>query len=188
MALKRVYDGSDRSLMKQALVKREDIEEINLGTEIAPREVYIVKKISPVIRRMLIALLRKYKHVFAWSYEDLKAYREDLFQHEIPLNPNAKPFRQKKRPINPTLEPKMQEELAKLRYGGIIKPIRHSTWVSNLVPVRKKNGDIKLCVDFRNLNMASLKDNYPLLSMEAILHKVIGCELLSMMDGFLGYN
>ena len=86
------------------------------------------------------------------------------------------------------MEPKMQEELTKLRDGGIIKPIRHSTWVSNLVPMRKKNGDIRLCVDFRNLNMASLKDNYPLPNMEAILHKVIGCELLYMIDGFSGYN
>lgn len=82
----------------------------------------------------------------------------------------------------------MQEELLKLRDGGIIKPIRHSSWVSNLVPVRKKNGDIRLCVDFRNLNIASLKDNYGLPNMEAMLQQVTSSELMSMMDGFLGYN
>lgn len=82
----------------------------------------------------------------------------------------------------------MQQELTKLREGGIIKPIRHSSWVSNLVPVRKKNGDIRLCVDFRNLNVASLKDNYSSPNMEAMLQRVTGCDLLSMMDGFLGYN
>lgn len=67
---------------------------------------------------------------------------------------------------------------------GIIKPIMHSTWVSKLVPIRKKNGDIRLYVDFRNLNVGSLKDNYPLPNMEAMLQRVTGCELLSMMDGF----
>ena len=82
----------------------------------------------------------------------------------------------------------MQEELMKLRDGGIIKPIRHSTWVSNLAPVRKKNGDIRLCVDFINLNIASLKDNYGLPNMEAMLQQVTRFELMSMMDGFLGYN
>lgn len=82
----------------------------------------------------------------------------------------------------------MQQELTKLREGGIIKPIRHSSWVSNLVPVKKKNGDIRLCVDFRNLNVASLKDNYSSPNMEAMLQRVIGCDLLSMMDGFSGYN
>lgn len=56
--------------------------------------------------------------------------------------------------------------------AGIIKPIRHSTWVSDLVPVRKKNGDIRLCVDFRNLNINSLKDNYGLPNMENMLQKV----------------
>ena len=76
----------------------------------------------------------------------------------------------------------------KLRDAGIIKPIRHSSWVSNLVLVRKKNGDIRLCLDFRNLNLSSLKDNYCLLNMEAMLQRVTGSELISMMDGFLGYN
>lgn len=76
----------------------------------------------------------------------------------------------------------------KLRDGGIIKPIRHSSWVSNLVPIRKKNGDIRLCVDSRNLNVSSLKDNYPLPNMEAFLQKVTGCELLSIMDGLSSYN
>ena len=76
----------------------------------------------------------------------------------------------------------------KLRDGGIIKPIRHSSWVSNLVSVRKKNGDIRLFMDFRNLNIASLKDNYGLPNMDNMLQQVTGCELLSMMDGFSGYN
>lgn len=80
----------------------------------------------------------------------------------------------KHRPINPTLSPKMQEKLAKLSDAKIIKPIRNLSWVSNLVPVRKKNGDLRLCVDFRKFNVASLKDNYPLPNMEAMLHKVIG--------------
>lgn len=93
-----------------------------------------------------------------------------------------------KRPINPVLKPKMQKELMKLKDGGIIRPIRHSSWVPNLVSVRKNNVDNRLCMDFRNLNMSSLKDNYPLPNMEAMLQKVRRCELLSMMEGFLGYN
>lgn len=100
------------------------------------------KRPSLKVKENMIALLRKYKNVFAWSYDDLKAYREDLFQHEIPLKPDVEPFRQRQQPVNPTLAPKMQEELMKLSDGGIIKPIRNSTWVSNLVPVRKRSGGI----------------------------------------------
>ena len=60
--------------------------------------------------------------------------------------------------------------------------------MANLVPVRKKNGEIRLCVDFRNLNRSSLKDNYPLPKIEQILQKVVGAKRISMIDGFSGYN
>ena len=83
----------------------------------------------------------------------------------------------------------MQEESIKLRDAGIIKSVdKHSFWVSNLVPIRKKNGDIRLCVDFRNPNISSLKDNYGFPNMEAILQRIIGLEFISMMDGFSRYN
>lgn len=188
VVLENVFDNQDRvdSSMKNS--KPQELEEINLGTSESPKKVYIGKTLTPEIRKSLIALLRRFRHVFAWSYDDLKAYRQDLFQHVIPLKDGVKPFRQNQRPINPTLAPKMQEELLKLKDGGIIKPIRHSSWVSNLVPVRKKNVDIRLCVDFRNLNLASLKDNNGLPNMEAMLQQVTGSELMSMMDGFSGYN
>ena len=60
--------------------------------------------------------------------------------------------------------------------------------MANLVPVRKNNGDIRLCVDFRNLNRASLNDNYPLPKIQQILQKVVGAQRISMVDGFSGYN
>ena len=71
---------------------------------------------------------------------------------------------------------------------GIIVPLRYSEWVSNLVSVRKKTVEIRLCIDFRNLNRASLKDNYPLLKMDHILPKVVGSKRISLLDGFSGYN
>lgn len=82
----------------------------------------------------------------------------------------------------------MSQELWKLIDSQIIYPIKHSTWVSNLVPVRKKNGDIRLCVDFWDPNRASLKDHYPLPPIEQILHTVVGFEMFSMLDGLSGYN
>jgi putative transposase len=60
--------------------------------------------------------------------------------------------------------------------------------VSKLVPVRNKSGEIRLCVNFRNLNKISKKDNYPLPKMEHVLQRVIGASKISMIDGFSGYN
>jgi hypothetical protein len=56
------------------------------------------------------------------------------------------------------------------------------------VPVRKKSDEIRLCVDFWNLNKVSLKDHYPLPKMDYILQKVVGSQKMSMLDGFSGYN
>jgi hypothetical protein len=56
------------------------------------------------------------------------------------------------------------------------------------VHVRKKNGEIGLCVDFRNLNRSSKKYNYPFPKMEHILQRVTGSSRMSMIDGFSGYN
>jgi hypothetical protein len=65
--------------------------------------------------------------------------------------------------------PIMEREVKMLLQAQIIVPLRYSEWVANLVPVRKKNGEIRLYVDFRNLNRSSRKDNYPLPKMEHIL-------------------
>jgi hypothetical protein len=82
----------------------------------------------------------------------------------------------------------MEKEIKKMLDAKIIIPLRYSEWIANLVPVRKKNGEIRLCVDFRNLNKCSRKDNYPLPKMEHILQKFSGASVMSFIDGFSGYN
>jgi len=72
--------------------------------------------------------------------------------------------------------------------AGIIAPIRFSEWVSNLVPTRKKTGEIRLCVDLRNVNKVSLKDNYSLPKMYHILQRVVGASRISLLDGFSSFN
>ena len=84
--------------------------------------------------------------------------------------------------------PLIEKEVKKLFDAKIIVPIRFSNWLANLVPVRKKNGEIRICIDFRNLNKASLKDNYPLPKMDLMLQNIVGSQRMSMLDGFSGYN
>jgi hypothetical protein len=82
----------------------------------------------------------------------------------------------------------MEREVKKILDTQIIVPLRYSKWVENLVPVRKKSGEIKLCVNFRNLNRISKKYNYPLPKMEYILQRLTGASRMSMINGFSGYN
>jgi hypothetical protein len=104
------------------------------------------------------------------------------------LKENVKPFKHKSRHINPLLLPIMETEVKKILDSKIIVPLRYSNWIENMVPVRKKNGEIILCVDFRNLKRCSWKDNYPLPKMEHILQRVVGTSRISMIDGFFEYN
>ena len=90
--------------------------------------------------------------------------------------------------MHPSLESLVKKELNKLLMAKIIFLVRHTTWVENLVPVRNKLRDIRICIVFRNLNRASLKDNYPVPAMEQILQSVSGSTMLSLLDGFSGYN
>jgi hypothetical protein len=54
--------------------------------------------------------------------------------------------------------------------------------------LEKKIGEIRLCIDFWNLNKVSLKDNYPFHKMEHILQRVVGASRMLFIDGYSGYN
>lgn len=84
--------------------------------------------------------------------------------------------------------PLIEKEIKKVFNAKIIVPIRFSNWLANLVLVRKKSGEIIICIDFRNLNKASLKENYPLPKMDSILQNIVGSQRISMLDGFSRYN
>ena len=84
--------------------------------------------------------------MFVWSYEDLKCYDTSIIQHKVPIKEDQKPFKQKLRRINHVLLPLIEKEIKQMYEEGINAPIRFLEWVSNLVPTRKKTGDIRLCV------------------------------------------
>jgi len=191
VALENIFYTQDRRKSSVEQMKPSEYIEINIGTETEPRIIKVGKGTYEKEMNNLVNLLKEYRDVFAFTYDELKAYREDVFQHTIPLKPECqkgRPFRQKLRQINPKLAPIVKKELEKMLAAGIIAPTRHSTWCSNLVVVREKNGSLRICIDFRNLNIACQKDNYPLPNMETLLQQVTGSSMMSMLDGFSGYN
>ena len=77
----------------------------------------------------------------------MKTYDACIIQHGIPINTGAKPFQQQLKKMHPKLEPLIQNEVKKLLDAKIISRVRHSEWVATLVLVRKKSGELSLCVD-----------------------------------------
>ena len=78
----------------------------------------------------------------------------------------------RKKNYNPIVEGEIFKEIDKMLQANIIYHIHHSTGVTNIVLVRKKNGEIRIFVYFRNLNQASLKDSFFLPNMDHLLEIV----------------
>ncbi len=136
----------------------------------------------------VIALLQKYSKAFAWDYTDIQGIHPSTCIHHIYTDDKLKPVRQPQRRMNPTMKEIVKEELQKLLNVGFIYPISDSQWVSPLVIVPKKNGKWRVCVDYRELNKATLKDHFPLPFIDQVLDSLAGKKYFSFLDGFSGYN
>ena len=69
-----------------------------------------------------------------------------------------------------------------------IRPIKYVQWLANIFPMMKKNGKLRVCVDFRDLNAATPKVMYVMPIADMLVDSTTDNELLSFMDGFFGYN
>ncbi|RVW88856.1 Transposon Ty3-G Gag-Pol polyprotein [Vitis vinifera] len=82
----------------------------------------------------------------------------------------------------------VKEEIQKQLSVGFISVVEYLEWLANVVPVPKKDGKVRVCVDFRDLNKASPKDDFPLPHIDLLVDGTAGHSMLSFMDGFSGYN
>ena len=88
----------------------------------------------------------------------------------------------------PDITLKIKEEIERLVRAGFIRPARYVEWLSNIVHGIKKNGTLRICIDFRNLNMATPKDEYPMPVADLLVDGASGYKVLSLMDGHSSYN
>jgi hypothetical protein len=168
--------------------EKVDLIECNIVTEEESKYVKLSSSLSANQSDEYIKLLKEFYDVFTWKYEDLETYDTSIIEHRIPFNDDTKPFIHKLRYINPMLLLIMEKEVKTLLDAQIIVPLRYYDWIASLVHVRKRNGEIRLCVHFKKLNRFSIKDNCPLQKMEHILQRVTCSVRISMIDGFSGYN
>ena len=104
------------------------------------------------IRRDLITLLEEYQDIFAWLYQDMPGLDLGIVQHKLPLNSGSSPVKQKIRRMRPEMSLKIKEEVRKQFDAGFLAVARYLEWVANIVPVPKKDGKVRMCVGYRDLN------------------------------------
>ncbi|KAM1889256.1 hypothetical protein ACFX13_047269 [Malus domestica] len=121
----------------------------------------------------------------------------DIICHRLSIDPKTKPVRQKRRSYGDERYEAMKAEVEKLKGIGFVCEVNYPTWVANVVLVKKnptKESLLlqkvlwKICVDYTDLNKGYPKDSLPLPLIDRLIDSTAGCELLSFMDGYSGYN
>ena len=171
------------------VVAEEELEEVDLGSNSPePRPISINVSLTEEEKSKLILLLKEFKDVFVWDYNEMLGLDPRLVAHMLNVNLEAKPVAQPAKIFHTEIKGQIVREVQKLLAAGFIKPIQHPLWLSNIVPVKKKNGQIRCCADFRNLNKVCPKDEFPLPNMDLLIDSAVGSAIFSFMDGFSGYN
>ena len=113
----------------------------------------------------------------------------ELAEHALNIDPRARPIQQPLRRFSEPNRKAMLAEIHRLQEAGFIKEVKEATWVANPVMVPKKHAEIlRMCVDFTPLNKHYPKDHFPLPRIDQIIELTAGCERLSFLDAYSGYN
>ena len=110
----------------------------------------------------------------------------DTVEHRIELE-NSTPVKQPYRRFPAPLQKEIQAEISKLLKTGVIEP-SHSSWASPLVPVRKRNGKLRMCIDYRQVNSQTKKDSFPLPNLSDAVSKFKDNKYFSSLDLLSGYH
>ncbi|XP_019430121.1 PREDICTED: uncharacterized protein LOC109337570, partial [Lupinus angustifolius] len=94
----------------------------------------------------------------------------------------------KARRIKPEISLRVKEEVEKWLIAGFVKVAEYPDWVAKVVAVPKKGGNLRICVDYRDLNKASPKDDFPVPHIDVLVDSTADHALFSFRDGYSGYH
>lgn len=100
----------------------------------------------------------------------------------------SKPVKQQRRNFHPEIKEEIEEKIQKLIDASFMKLIKHPIWLANIVLIKKKNDQMRICINSYNLNKAYSKDEFPLSNMDILIDFIPKQDMLSFMYSFNGYN
>jgi hypothetical protein len=149
---------------------------------------FVSKKLHPSLREPMITLLKEYANCIAWDYTEMPGLDRSIVEHRFPLKSGFRPFQQRARQMKADVLIEVKKEVEKMLEAGFIRACWYVEWISSVVPMQKKDGQWRVCVDFRDLNRATPKDEYLMPVAEILINAAAGHKILSFMDGNAGYN
>ncbi|XP_052734193.1 uncharacterized protein LOC108339372 [Vigna angularis] len=180
-------DLDPRTNIDERLLPQGEVKILSL-TDDASKTTTIGGDLTPSDERDLERILRNHADLFAWTTADMLGIHPGIMAHRLSIFREARPVAQKKRRFGEEKRKAIQAEVEKLMNAQFIRELTYTTWLSNVVMVKKSNGQWRMCVDFTDLNKACPKDSYPLPSIDRLVDGASGHVILSFLDAYSGYN
>ncbi|XP_020209186.1 uncharacterized protein LOC109794123 [Cajanus cajan] len=149
---------------------------------------YIGSKLGKEEKEIIQEAVRKNKELFAWAAEDMPGIDPTFHCHRLAICKEAKPVAQRKRKIGEERRRAVETEVQKLASARFIREVQYTTWLANVVMVKKANEKWRMCVDYTDLNKACPKDAYPLPNIDRLVDGAAGHQIFSFLDAYSGYN
>ncbi|KAK7938780.1 hypothetical protein WMY93_002106 [Mugilogobius chulae] len=128
-------------------------------------------------------LLQTFKEVS--SLFNARPGKTTVVEHVIRLK-DSRPIRQRPYRVPQQLVGKLHDEIQEMLRLGVIEP-SNSEWSSPVVIVFKKDGSLRICIDFRKLNSVSEFDAYPMPRIDDLLEKIGAAKYITTLDLCKGY-
>lgn len=109
-----------------------------------------------------------------------------IVEHRLPIKSGYRPFKQALRRFRPEMLKDIKKEVTKLFKAKFIHPCRYTEWISNIVPVYKKNRKLRVFIDFRDLNKATPVDDYPMPIADLLVDATAEHKVIGFMDNNVG--
>ncbi|GJW30837.1 reverse transcriptase domain-containing protein [Tanacetum coccineum] len=156
----------------------------------------IGKQLPEHFKKELQNLLKSNAYVFAWTHADMTGILRTIMAKGKPFNMehklneynHVKPIKQNKRGLGPDRNMAAYKETEELTKAGILRKVKHQTWVANPVMVKKSDGGWRMCVDFTSINKECPKDCYPLPEIDRKIESLSGFRLKCFLDAYKGYH
>jgi hypothetical protein len=123
----------------------------------------------------LLDVLQKNQDIFAWSATDLRGVSRDIIEHSLDTDPRMRPKKQRQRKMSEERTLAAKAEVQRLLDANVIREIMYPEWLANVALVPKKNGKMRMCIDFIDLNKACVKVSFPLPRIDTSIDKAAGC-------------
>jgi hypothetical protein len=184
-----VDDFDEVGKLESGFMSMDTLEEVDIGDGTCLRVIYLKANLPKAMKEELCRLLKGFVDYFAWDYTEMPGLGRDLVEHQLPIKLGFRPYKQLARSFSLEIVAKVKEEVDRLLQAEFIRPCRYAEWVSNMVPVEKKNTDkIRICIDFHNLNRATQKDEYTMPVTDVLINSSSGSKVINFLDGNVGYN